>query len=82
MSRGDAQQALSESYHVCEGSMRTGAQEHFYLETNACIAIPKGEDGEMEIIASTQYVDGTQMFAAAALGIPANRVVCKIKRIG
>ncbi len=44
--------------------------------------IPKGEEGEMEIIASTQHVDGTQRMAATALGIPANRIVCKVKRIG
>ena len=62
--------------------MRTGAQEHFYLETNVCIAIPKGEEGEMEIISSTQCVDGTQGFAAKALGIPANRILAKVKRIG
>ena len=66
--QGDVQTALSTSYYTFEGSMRSGAQEHFYLETNVCLAIPKGEDGEMEIIASTQHVDGTQMFAAKALG--------------
>ena len=70
------------SDHICTGSMRTGAQEHFYLETNVCIAIPKGEEGEMEIISSTQCVDGTQGFAAKALGIPANRILAKVKRIG
>ena len=26
---------------VVEGAMRTGAQEHFYLETHATIAIPR-----------------------------------------
>ena len=26
---------------VAEGAMRTGAQEHFYLETHATIAIPR-----------------------------------------
>ena len=31
-----------------------GGQEHFYLETQACLAVPKLEDGEMEIYASAQ----------------------------
>lgn len=29
-------------------------QEHFYMEPQACIAIPKNEDGEMEILCSSQ----------------------------
>ena len=35
--------------HLLEGEMRTGAQEHFYLETHASLAVPSGEDGEMEV---------------------------------
>jgi xanthine dehydrogenase/oxidase len=36
-----------------------GGQEHFYLETNACLVVPKPEDGEMEIFASTQNANET-----------------------
>ena len=39
---------------------RIGGQEHFYLETQACLAVPKGEDGEMEIFASTQNPSNLQ----------------------
>ena len=59
-----------------------GGQDHFYLETHACLVIPKGEDGEMEIISSTQDVTIVQKNAAIALGIPQNRIVSKVKRIG
>ena len=38
-----------------------GGQEHFYLETNACLAVPKGEDGEMELFVSTQNANETQV---------------------
>ena len=38
-----------------------GGQEHFYLETQACLAVPKGEDGEMEIFASSQSPSGLQL---------------------
>ena len=61
--------------------MRTGGQEHFYLETNVCIAIPK-EDKEMEIIAGTQCTGETQQWAAKALGVDSNKIVAKVKRIG
>ena len=82
VSRGNADAVLANANNILEGKMRTGAQEHFYLETNACIAIPKGEDEEMEMIVSTQAAHHTQIFAAEALGIPANRIVVRVKRVG
>ena len=39
--------------HVLEGEARVGGQEHFYLEPNAAIVIPKEMD-EIESYASTQ----------------------------
>lgn len=59
--------------------MRTGAQEHFYLETQATIAIPQGEDDEIMILASTQNPTATQMTVASVLGIPASKVVVQVK---
>ncbi|XP_019862049.1 PREDICTED: xanthine dehydrogenase/oxidase-like [Amphimedon queenslandica] len=82
LSTGDVKKAMSEAEYTIEGSMRTGGQEHFYLETNVCIAIPKRENGEIEIIATTQCTSETQHWAAKALGVPANRIVAKVKRIG
>ena len=40
--------AFDNSPHVLEGEMKTGAQEHFYMETHATLAVPH-EDGEMEL---------------------------------
>ena len=79
---GDPTLAFASCDHVIEGEMRTGEQEHFYLETNATVAIPKGEHGEMELISSTQNHKLTQMAVAKCLGVPANRIVCKVKRLG
>lgn len=59
-----------------------GGQEHFYLETNAHLAVPKLEDGEMELFTSCQNPTRTQEQVAAALGVPYNRVVCRVKRMG
>ena len=67
---------------VVEGTMRTGAQEHFYLETQATIAIPSGENDEIKIIASTQNPTLTQLTVASVLGIQANKVVVTVKRMG
>ncbi|KAJ3046276.1 hypothetical protein HDV00_000089 [Rhizophlyctis rosea] len=73
---------LSAATHVLEGVARMSAQEHFYLETNCSIAVPSKEDDEMLIYASTQNPTETQHFVAHTLGIPSNRVVCKVKRMG
>lgn len=56
--------------------------EHFYLETNASLVIPKSEDNEFEVHASTQNLTETQIIGASVLGIAANKIVCKVKRLG
>lgn len=57
--RGDTEAAFKSCDHVFTGTVRMGGQEHFYLETNACLVVPKPEDGEMEIFASTQNANET-----------------------
>ena len=51
---GDTEKAFKEADHVFSGVVRMGGQEHFYLETQACVIVPKPEDGEMEVYSSTQ----------------------------
>ncbi|RMX48187.1 hypothetical protein pdam_00015397 [Pocillopora damicornis] len=80
--KGDLETGFAESEHLLEGEMRFGGQEHFYLETQVTIAVPKGEDGEMELFVSTQNPTLTQKLAARALGVPHNRVVVRTKRLG
>jgi len=53
--------ALATADHVLEGGIYIGGQEHFYLETQACLVVPKGENGEMEIFSSTQFLSGIQV---------------------
>ena len=54
INKGDVKDAFKTADHVFSGVVRMGGQEHFYLETNACVVIPKPEDGEMEVWSSTQ----------------------------
>ena len=58
------------------------SSEHFYLETQASLVIPKSEDNEFEIHAATQNLTETQLVGASVLGIAANKIVCKVKRLG
>ncbi|XP_028826747.1 xanthine dehydrogenase/oxidase isoform X1 [Denticeps clupeoides] len=82
MKKGDTAQGFKDSDHILEGEIHIGGQEHFYLETNCTVAVPKGEDGEMELFVSTQTASKTQALVAKALGVPANRIVCRVKRMG
>jgi len=52
--KGDPEAAFKNADYTFTGVARMGGQEHFYLETQASLAIPKPEDGEMEIFSSTQ----------------------------
>ncbi|OQO08341.1 Xanthine dehydrogenase [Cryoendolithus antarcticus] len=82
INNGDVDKAFAEADHVFSGVARMGGQEHFYLETNAAVAIPKPEDGEMEIWSSTQNPSETQAYVAQVTGVAANKIVSKVKRLG
>eukprot|EP00605_Chrysophyceae_sp_TOSAG23-4_P001631 GSChrysophyteH1.ASY1.ANO1.1791.1 assembled CDS len=55
----DYEELPAASDTVVQGTGKVGSQEHFYLETNAAIAVPM-EEGQMEITASTQNPTKTQ----------------------
>ena len=61
---GDAEKAFTEADHVFDGVTRMGGQEHFYLETQACVVVPKPEDGEMEVWSSTQNPSETYVHSS------------------
>ncbi|KAF2190838.1 xanthine dehydrogenase [Zopfia rhizophila CBS 207.26] len=80
--KGDTEKAFAEADHVFTGIARMGGQEHFYLETQACLAVPKPEDGEMEIFSSTQNPSETQAYVSKVTGVAANKIVSHVKRMG
>lgn len=40
--KGDVDKAMEEAEHVVTGNFQMSGQEHFYLETNAVLVLPKG----------------------------------------
>ncbi|KAJ4333574.1 hypothetical protein N0V87_007511 [Didymella glomerata] len=80
--KGDVEKAFEEADHVFTGTARMGGQEHFYLETQACLAVPKPEFGEMEIFSSTQNPAETQAYVSKVLGVSANKINARVKRMG
>jgi len=57
-----------------------GGQEHFYLETQATLAVPR--EDELEIFSSTQKQADMQTAISECLRIPNSRVVIRTKRVG
>lgn len=79
--RGNPEKAFEDSDHILEGYFECGGQEHFYLESQASIAIP-GEGGQMMIYSSSQHPSETQHVVANALGLSYHQVTCVVKRMG
>ncbi|MFS4459226.1 xanthine dehydrogenase molybdopterin binding subunit [Bdellovibrio sp. HCB2-146] len=79
--QGNADKALASAPHKLQGVFECGGQEHFYLESNACIAYPL-EDGQIEVHSSSQHPSETQHVVAEALGLHLHEVVCVVKRMG
>lgn len=86
--KGNVDEAFKNADHMFEGECRTGAQEHFYLETHSVLVVPKNEDNELEIFASNQNpaevgvsVHFYTYVYVAALEYRYSQVKCKVCRI-
>lgn len=79
--RGDPERMLAAAPYRLEGSVQTGAQEHFYLETQAAYAAVD-ESGGIMVHSSTQHPSETQAIVARVLGLPKHRVVVQSLRMG
>jgi xanthine dehydrogenase/oxidase len=66
---------------VVSGTMRTHAQEHFYMETMCAMAIPGSYD-EMTVHSSTQNPNGDQAQIGRALGIHSNQITVRVEQLG
>ena len=62
--------------------IEVGGQEHFYLETQGVLCVPKSEHGEMEVFSSTQAPRDTQTIIASVLGVERNKITVRTKRVG
>ncbi|XP_055712737.1 xanthine dehydrogenase [Phlebotomus papatasi] len=79
--KGDPEGALKNADHIVEGEVRMGGQEHFYLETQASIAIPRDND-ELELFCSSQHPTEIQKLVSHTLNIPASKIAVRVKRMG
>uniref|UniRef100_A0A2K5QHE6 aldehyde oxidase n=1 Tax=Cebus imitator TaxID=2715852 RepID=A0A2K5QHE6_CEBIM len=79
---GNVDEAFKVVDHILEGEIHMGGQEHFYMETQSMLVVPKGEDQEMDVYVSTQFPKYIQDIVASTLKLPANKVMCHVRRVG
>ncbi|KAM4836062.1 aldehyde oxidase [Thomomys bottae] len=79
---GNVDEAFKVVDQILEGEISMGGQEHFYMETQSMLVVPKGEDQEMDIYVSTQFPRYIQEIVASTLKLPANKVMCHVRRVG
>jgi xanthine dehydrogenase large subunit len=79
--RGDAAAAIAASPLRLRGTARAGGQDHFYLEGQIALAVPR-ERGGMQVYTSTQHPGEVQHMVAHALAISAHDVVVECRRMG
>ena len=63
------------------GELEIGGQEHFYLETQAALALVD-ENGQIFVQSSTQHPSETQDIVAHVLGLAAHQVTVQCLRMG
>ena len=81
VARGDADAGLAAAAHRFRGEFSFGGQEHFYLETNAALAVVD-ENGQIFVQSSTQHPSETQEIIAHVLGLPSHLITVQCLRMG
>src|SRR5437867_2855473 len=81
LKRGNAGVAIAEAPHRLAGQFRCGGQDHFYLEGQISLAVPKEDRGVM-VYCETQHPGEIQLQVAHALGVPAHVVTVECRRMG
>lgn len=81
MEAGNVDEAFANAPHIIEGECRSGAQEHFYLETQSTLVVPK-EGGELEVFCATQFPRLINHFISSSVGVPQHKINIRVKRLG
>ncbi|KAK7832101.1 hypothetical protein U0070_015248 [Myodes glareolus] len=82
LEQGNIEEAFENVDQIVEGEVHVGGQEHFYMETQRALVIPKTEDQELDVYVSTQDPAHVQKTVSSTLNIPSNKITCHVKRVG
>ncbi len=78
---GNPEDSFTNCEYVYEGETFSNGQEHLYLETQGCYAVPQ-ENGSIKITSSTQGPTQVQKTAAKVLGVPMHKIEVDVIRLG
>lgn len=78
---GDVDKTWSECDLIVFGRADSDGQEHFYMESQAALAIPT-ENNSLKVYSSTQSPTGVQRVIARVLGLPMHQVEVDVCRLG
>ncbi len=78
---GDTKTAFEDCDYVFSGETFSNGQEHLYLETQGCYAVPL-ENGNIKLTSSTQGPTQVQKTAARVLGVPMHKIEVDVIRLG
>jgi len=81
MARGDVAAALARAPRRLKGQIAMGGQDHFYLEGQVALAMPR-EDGDVLVHSSSQNPTEVQHLVAQVLGRANNAVTVEVRRMG
>ncbi len=79
--RGDPKRAIQSAPNQRSGEIRCGGQDHFYLEGQVAMAVPK-EGGDMVVYSSTQHPSEVQLLVAKVLERPLHSITVEVRRMG
>ena len=79
--KGNPTQKILKSKNRLSGKFTTGSQEHFYLEGQVSLVVPK-EDNNFLVYSSTQHPSETQQILAKMLKQKSNSIDVLVRRIG
>ena len=78
--KGDVEKAFAESYLIVEDDFETPAQDHGYMEPDACFAYV--EDGRLIAHTSSQWVFADRVMICRALGLEPEQVHVQAEYVG
>ena len=81
LQKGDVAKSIKDSKNMIDGELFSGGQDHFYLEGQIALTIPK-EDNYYLIYSSTQHPSETQQIVAKVLKQKFNSINVRVRRIG
>jgi xanthine dehydrogenase large subunit len=78
---GNVQTALKKAKYKLSGIVQSPNQEHFYMETQRCRAVPS-EGNTLTLFSATQSTMEVQEVLSHVLNIPANQIILDVRRLG